>query len=241
MRGLSELEVLSVWEAGRGQHPVDRALTMLAAALPERSHQELAALPVGERDRLLLELRQHTFGSVARGLARCSACGAELELAVELPQLIAPRPTAEGSLAVGEFALQLRCLDSRDLARAAQLSDHAAAARELLRCAVVEARAGGEAVAVDALPAELVEAVEARLAALDPLAEVTLALACSNCGASGEVPFDAGEFLWIELAAAAQRLLLQVDALARTYGWCENDILSLSPRRRASYLELMNA
>jgi hypothetical protein len=31
---------------------------------------------------------------------------------------------------------------------------------------------------------------------------------------------------------------MEVDALARAYGWREADILALSPARRAAYLEL---
>ena len=36
MQALSAEKILAVWEAGRPQHDLDRALTMLAAASPER-------------------------------------------------------------------------------------------------------------------------------------------------------------------------------------------------------------
>ena len=37
MRALSATELLTVWESGRNQIPLQRALTMLAVACPETS------------------------------------------------------------------------------------------------------------------------------------------------------------------------------------------------------------
>jgi hypothetical protein len=37
----------------------------------------------------------------------------------------------------------------------------------------------------------------------------------------------------------ARRILQQVDALARVYGWNEAEILSLSQKRRQRYLEFI--
>jgi hypothetical protein len=51
--------------------------------------------------------------------------------------------------------------------------------------------------------------------------------------------FDAGEFLWREVAARARRLVYEVHALARYYGWREADILSMTGRRREAYLEMV--
>jgi hypothetical protein len=51
--------------------------------------------------------------------------------------------------------------------------------------------------------------------------------------------FDAGEFLLAELSTRARTLLYEVHLLARNYGWSEHDILALSDRRRASYVELV--
>ena len=49
-RSLSPQKILDVWEAGRQQHELDRALTLLAAAYPELSRDKLADLTIGERD-----------------------------------------------------------------------------------------------------------------------------------------------------------------------------------------------
>lgn len=54
MRSLSDLDMVRVWEWGEARHPVDRALGLLRTALPEWSADDLAALPLGRRDGLLL-------------------------------------------------------------------------------------------------------------------------------------------------------------------------------------------
>ncbi|HJQ82925.1 MAG TPA: GNAT family N-acetyltransferase, partial [Candidatus Binatia bacterium] len=54
-------------------------------------------------------------------------------------------------------------------------------------------------------------------------------------------PLDVGRLLWEKVQIAAERLLLDVDALARAYGWTEREILSLSPGRRAAHLQIVSA
>ena len=61
---------------------------------------------------------------------------------------------------------------------------------------------------------------------------------CPECGAHFETPFDPPAFVWQELSTLANRLLWEVDQLARAYGWPEADILALSPTRRRAYLEI---
>ncbi|MGH8445497.1 MAG: hypothetical protein ACREVL_09520, partial [Solimonas sp.] len=49
---------------------------------------------------------------------------------------------------------------------------------------------------------------------------------------------DIAEALWQELRSRAEKILLEVDALASAYGWSEEQVLALSPVRRAAYLQL---
>lgn len=90
-------------------------------------------------------------------------------------------------------------------------------------------------------PADLRAAALARLEALDPAASVSFALACPACGQAWDAPLDPGAALWRKVQAAAERLLQEIDLLARAYGWREADVLALSPLRRAAYLQLVQA
>jgi hypothetical protein len=51
------------------------------------------------------------------------------------------------------------------------------------------------------------------------------------------VLFDIATFFWAEVSAHARRLIRDVHALARAYGWREVEILSMSGWRRERYLE----
>jgi hypothetical protein len=87
------------------------------------------------------------------------------------------------------------------------------------------------------------DASEAMLAAvMDALEEeddLRIAVTCPECDAAWDVVFDPGTYLWHELDAAAIRVLREIDALASAYGWSEEQILALSPRRRAIYLRMV--
>ena len=80
-RPLSPEKILDVWEAGRQQHELDRALTLLTAA-SGLSRDELADLTIGERDARFRALIEYSCDfitltgtavvsdSIARGVER---------------------------------------------------------------------------------------------------------------------------------------------------------------------------
>jgi hypothetical protein len=50
---------------------------------------------------------------------------------------------------------------------------------------------------------------------------------------------NVASLLWDDIEAHAHKLVGEVDALARAYGWTEPEILVLSPQRRATYLAMV--
>jgi hypothetical protein len=85
---MDDSQILDVWGAGRGD-PAARPLLMLAAARPELPVADLAGLPVGRCNELLLRDRQATFGDRLEGDVVCPDCGDRLEIAVALTELLA--------------------------------------------------------------------------------------------------------------------------------------------------------
>jgi hypothetical protein len=243
MRPFSAHDLLRVWEVGEDQHPLDRALTLLAAACPELTWDELAALSVGQRDARLLTLRERTSGPSLNGFAECPRCAERLAFDVEVANLrAATSPDTQEEvreLVTGGLTLRFRLPNSWDLA-AVLGSQNPAAARSLLvqRC-VLEARRDGTPVVGSELPAEAIARLSERMAECDPQAEVLLDLRCPTCDHAWRALFDIVAFFWTELAAQAKRLLREVHTLARAYGWREADILSMSARRRRFYLEMI--
>ena len=97
MRGLLAQELLYIWEMGLQQHPVDRALTILAMALPEVPRDELLALSAGQRDTHLLAVRERTFGSQLACFAECPACQERLEFVFDVADIRAMPQIEDGT------------------------------------------------------------------------------------------------------------------------------------------------
>ena len=242
MRTLTNVELLDVWESGLSQTSVERALSLVAAAAPGVPVEELARLSVGERDRRLFELRKATFGEVLPMTTSCPRCNEQVEANVPVDDLIVrAAAVAEDALEAEGVEVRFRLPNSIDLAAVAdEMSTEDAALRLLVSC-VVDARRGGTALAVEELPEAVIARIADRMAELDPQADVELALTCPACAQEWLALLDIGEFLWTEIQASAQRLLRDVHALARAYGWREPDVLALSAARRQAYLEMIGA
>jgi hypothetical protein len=241
MRALSASQIVSVWERGLGQHPLDRALILLAAARPDLGAEQLSSLALGRRDACLMRLRESIFGPVANASAECPRCSAALEFTVSTTDLAGAAP-ADGevvnALDAEGVTLSFRLPDTADLKAIASLPDVEAARRQLLERCVLEASQDGVAISRESLPEEVIALVASRLAECDPLADVSLDLTCAECGHKWGLAFDVASFLWREMDALAKRLLIEVHTLARFYGWSEGDILAMSSGRRHYYLEM---
>jgi len=241
MRALTATELLNVWENGTALSAPRRALLLLGAASPDTAPELLGRLSIGQRDDLLLQLRAAAFGPRLEATATCPHCGEKLEMAFDTDELRSPAaspPDAPLTLEFAEHSLTFRLLDSFDLVEMVAGADLAQAELALLRRCVLSARSGPRELSPDELPAPVVTALNARLAEVDPQADVRLSLACPACHHHWEESFDIVTFFWRELEAWAPRILCEVHTLAGAYGWSEAEIVALSPARRRLYLEL---
>jgi hypothetical protein len=260
MSTVSAAAVLDLWERAERASPIDRAVALAAGDAPL---DDVAALPVGHRDARLLQLYAALGGGALEATAECPACAAQVEFAPDVDALLALGAAAldgraaaasaagvdgrladggaaaasalgadgrladGGAAAVSAAGVEWRLPDSRDLAAAAAAGSAEGAERVLLeRCA------GGP------LTPRARAAVARAMAEADPLAEVLVDLACPDCGAAFVADLDVASFVWTAVRAHAQRVLGEIDALARAYGWTEPQILALSEPRRRTYLRL---
>jgi hypothetical protein len=221
---LSDSRCLALWERGAARHPLDRALLLAAAAAPEVAW---ADRPLGARDAALLALRCEWFGATFEAQVGCPACGESLAFTLDLREFAPRAPRDEAPVTVG--TARFRRPTSRDLAALVDAAGVDAAAQALLERLALDG--------VRAWSAEERSAIEAALDAADPLAHVTLDLACAHCAHRWPAPLDIGSSLWDELAASAEQLLDEVHALAGAYGWSEPEILALPAARRQRYIE----
>ena len=242
MPALSASDILRIWEAGTGQDPVERALTILAVAFPGKPRDAWAALPVGRRDAELLALREASFGPALETAASCPRCGETVEFRLDAAELRARQPpdaaATEGDLSLPAWSVRYRLPTTGDLAAAAVARDPEDGRRALAARCIVEARHDDSAVAVEDVPPEAIARMADAMAEQDPLAEVLVDFACPSCGERAQTLLDVAAYFWEEIRAQALRLLHEVHVLARAYGWREADILALSAVRRRAYLEM---
>lgn len=248
MRALSAEGLLEVWERGTQRTLPERGLAFLGAALPGRKRSELAGLTAGERDAGLLALRDRSLGPDLRGRTECPICNSRLEFTLPIrdiyidPAEAAPPP--EGRFDQEGWSLRYRLPTAGDLAAATagpRRRDVAEVRAELLRRTILEASRDGAPIPapdlLDNLPEKIIEALGEQMMADDPQAEVELRLSCARCGHGWSAYLDICGFFWAETAAMSERLLGEVHALARAYGWNQSEILAMSPARRQAYIE----
>ncbi len=248
MRALSDLDLIHAWEQGLSLAPAERPLAMLAVACPDAPCEQLSALSLGRRDALLLELRERTLGGAMRVFGQCPRCQEPLEFVLPAAVLRAqptPNDATKGEESshhdfhAADWRLKFRFLTGEDLVAASQSADVPAARRLLLQRCILQAYHEGIPVDRQEVPHDVIVALGARMAELDPSSEILIGLQCPRCEHAWQVQFDVGRFFWEEINALAKRLLLEVHTLARAYGWREVDILSMSAARRQFYLEMV--
>jgi hypothetical protein len=212
-----------------------------ARAQPDRG--ALRALTVGDRDALLLHLHALSFGEAIHCATRCPAqgCGEMLDLGLAVRDLLLPvyaNSANEYELQVagetGEVErvrFRLPTGEDHEIAAGQARSNVDTAVAELLRRCVLS----GDA------PPRLTRELSARMAELDPQAELLLSAHCPACGNAFRARFDAATILRQRLEERVQDLYREVHLLAFHYHWSMHDILAMGARARRRYLRLLQA
>ncbi len=231
--------LLAIWERGIACETWARADALLAASGAEGPRT------LGQRTRGLLRLHASLFGGRADLVSRCPSCQTAAQFSVDcstlLEQLPATADSATQRLELDGFALEFRLPTGADVAAASSEDTDEGFARCVLdRCVLVCVR-DGVLTSLNDVPDHVLDAVSRQMEGLDPGASLSFAVRCPECAAHWDAPLDTGQLVWQKVQAAAERLFLDIDALARAYGWTEQQVLSLPPVRRAAYLQIVSA
>jgi hypothetical protein len=223
---------LDAWERGMSVPPVRRPVVVLEAW--HGAEAQPGAWPLGQREAALLRLRTALFGGAMESLAQCPQCGGCVEFTLHADELLraapavpAERVTVEAPGASATFRLP----HTGDLEAVAAVPASHRPQFLLQRCLTAGELPGAE------VPDEFLTAAAESMAEADPLGDVSVRLDCPDCRHGWAAPFDAGEFLWMELQAWAARIMSEVQVLAAAYGWTEPEVLALPTHRRRFYLE----
>ena len=156
-----------------------------------------ASLSLGDRDYLLLRLRQFELGDAVHQLARCPACAGKVDvdlLISELPLRAAPTAAAQFEVRLPDASLQLRWPNGADQAaiEVLALANPAAANTRLFSRIVldIDGRGAPSEDAVRAWPLARRQALAAWLEHRLPGPDLYLDLGCPHCLADMSYAFD---------------------------------------------------
>lgn len=227
---ISDNAILDLWEKGACEHPLDRALGLIALVEAESPRDALATLPIAERDRRLFDVTEAIFGPQLELSATCTACGAETALSFvvsDIKRLETP-DSRQRVVCLDGCEYPYRMPNSRDLAGALRAPDP----QQALLLSLMDRTEADDA---------LIAACDVALEAQSGLEALSLGFDCAECGAAENAPFDILDYLWTRIAAEARRLMWDIHLLARSYGWTSREILGLSPLRRAEHVAMVTA
>ena len=249
--------------------PSASVVTVLLAGLIKRlgtlatvDAEVVKGLLVGDREYLIVRLRQMAFGSEVEAIWRCvnANCRKPMDISFSLAELPIERKAAPARFFTHKFSpvdgggvveapglddceVKFRLPTGADQEALAAIfhADPVAAIYQLLaRC--LQSGGGGrspDAAEVAQWPEaarhELYETME-RLA---PQVAIELDLTCPECRTSFVADFDFTAFFLAEMTANARQLEREVHLLARHYHWSEQEILSLTRKKRRRYIELL--
>jgi len=237
--------------SARQAHVVTELLRRCVRAIgPHRTTPDMMRdLGVGDRDYLLLALRQATFGDRFAIVLACprSECGKSMDITLDIAAIpVAERPVGRDirvNLQTVDVEARLPCgRDQEAVADADDAGGSETSARLLDRCILrmSPTREGGPRTAEELGPAE-------RAAVADAIEEAAPGLAlemetrCPECGHSFSTALDAPALVLDELRSGGRKLDEEIHLLAFHYHWSLRDLLGLSRPKRRRFVQLVHA
>jgi hypothetical protein len=215
-------------ETTQAQAVTDVLTRVVVSIGPSRATRDMVrALPVGDRDYLVMKLSQITFGRRVELVLTCDACGEKMDADFDLDAIpVAERPQqAEYVLRIDEDDVRFR------LPRGEDQETAGSAAALLARCLVDETE--------PALSEAAFARLDREIERVSPQVEASVDATCPECGGISVVRFDPCAALFRELYRRQRRLDHGVHLLSFHYHWPLREILGLTTARREHFLRLL--
>lgn len=221
--------------------------TQRIGSITEVTPDVIRELSVGDRDFLLLKLRELTFGSKIECILTCPSgeCGKKMDvdfdigdLVFEEKELTGPYLTVRTDDATIEFRLP-NGGDQEAVADWAAKDPNLAENVILKRCIrSINGKPPSET-EINDLSQGSKDAIQKQMEGLDSLTDLDMRAVCPECGNEFLAPFDIQDFFLNELSPSLDALYREVHYLAFYYHWAEKDILSFPRWKRKKYIELL--
>lgn len=210
-------------------------------------------LSVGDRDYVLVKLREVTFGPRMSRVLTCpyDRCRALMDLDLMVGDFsIGERPTepshclrlddaGDGAMLEIEFRVprgrELELISAQATTSIDELRD------QLLHWCVVRVAAveDGSESSFSALSSTSKQALAAAIEKAGPRVELELELVCPECSRTFDVAFDPASMLLEDVGAGRAAFERELHLLALHYHWSPRDLLELTRPRRQRYLRVL--
>ncbi len=218
------------------------------------------SLLTGDRDYLILKLRQMTFGNKVEATLVCPNpdCGQKVDINFQISNI----PIKPGKISSLVFTVKLpkqaafkdnngnkhyrvefrlpNGADQEELALLVEKDETEAVNKLLARCIgkigkITEINQS----LVEKLASPAREKIESAMEELAPQVEQDMETTCRECNHVFSFPFNISKFFLDEMKINLDQLYLEVHFLAFYYKWSESEILSMTNKKRRKYLELL--
>ena len=210
-------------------------------------------LLVGDRQVLLLKLREITFGQRIQAVINCSwpDCGKQLDIDFSTENIPVTRSLQKQrfyemtlSEQAGHKAVTFRLPNGHDQERIAHLVEqNKTLAEDLLLSQCIQSIGPlslPEIENIAALPALAKTEIEQEMDRLAPKISLTMEAFCPECERKFSADFDLQEFILRELHTQLDLIFKEVHYLAYHYHWSEKDILGMTRENRRRYIEILS-
>jgi hypothetical protein len=255
INGSDEAFLLDVGEA---LLPVQQTTAILSRCLTKLgpfcnvSPEMVRSLCIGDRDALMLHLRRITFGERMDCVLACpeTNCEEQMDFSLIAGDLISHPYLQSQFWHRSRIVEDNRCYEV--IFRLPNGGDQEASALEAIksssynnaidlllnRCVRSVITDDGEE--SDSKLPFILPKISDIIAKLDPQAEIVLEMVCPACNHSFSASFDPSEYLIREIIEnPIDHLYRDVHLLAYHYKWSEGEIMSMTPRKRRRYIELL--
>jgi hypothetical protein len=238
---------------------LQRCIRRLGSLSPV-SQDVVRHLLVGDRQYLLLKLRELTLGDYIRATLYCPwpNCGKKIMVSFSTNDIPVSESVNKGPLYTMELSpeaafvaeggekyreIRFRLPNGGDQeAISPVLSQNEARALTLLlqRCLQsIGPLAHPDEATVERLSPLARMEIEQQMEAIAPKLELTMESTCPECGREYAVPFDVQHFFFGELHASRDLLYREVHYLAFHYHWSEREIMEMPRQKRRTYIEVL--
>lgn len=210
-----------------------RSAVRLLDSLLEAAPCSAGEMSASDRDGLLAALHRTLWGDHIVSSLECIACGEMFDLSFDLSALQRKLFDEAEPARVDALRSLADSAGSRYTLPGAEDEERAAQLGLASGCAQLRASIAGKEMEAQDL--------NERLEALAPLLDVDLDTRCAECGHAQLARFDIQSFVLQRLLDERENVLSEVHAMASSYGWSLQEIVSLPRSMRRSLVQRLSA